>query len=211
MIIYSVNDPAFAPYGKILEGYDTAELLQTLEEKTPLPEGTGYVLSQRELEELPIAKELADRAYGGMPIQMGWCNGHNTKLNCLEYHRNSEINCGTTDFILMVAKEDDIVNGRLDTSKVKAFQVTAGEIVEVYATTLHYAPCSAAPGAGFKVLVALPRETNGPKPNITPKNTEDAMLWACNKWLLAHAESAEATQGAVVALDGNNIDIAANL
>ena len=37
------------------------------------------------------------------------------------------------------------------------------------------------------------------------------MLWACNKWLLAHAESAEATQGAVVALDGINIDIAANL
>ena len=211
MKIYSVKDPAFAPYGKILEGYDTAELLRVLEEKTPLPEGTGYVPSQPELEALPIFREIADRAYGGMPIQLGWCNGHNTKLNCLEYHRDSEINCGTSDFILLVAKEDDIVNGRLDTAKVKAFRAPAGVMVEVYATTLHYAPCSAASGAGFKVLIALPRGTNGPKPDISPKNYEDSLLWACNKWLLAHAESDEAAQGAVAALDGVNIDIAADL
>lgn len=211
MKIYSVTDPSFAPYGKILEGYDTAELLRALEEHTPMPDGTGYVPSQPELEKLPIAAELADRAYGGMPIQLGWCNGHNTKLNCLEYHRDSEINCGVSDFILLLAKEDDIVDGKLDTAKVKAFKAPAGVLVEVYATSLHYAPCSAAPGAGFKVLVALPRGTNGPKPDITPNNDEDAMLWACNKWLLAHSESDEAAQGAVVALDGINIDIAADL
>ena len=84
-------------------------------------------------------------------------------------------------------------------------------LVEVYATTLHYAPCSAANGAGFRVLVALPRGTNGPKPAITALNDEDKTLWACNKWLLAHPESAEAAQGAVQALTGVNIDIAADL
>ena len=211
MKIIPVSDPAFAPYGKILGGYDAAQLLRTLDEVTPLPEGVEYVPSQPELEALPIAAQLSANAYGGMPIQLGWCNGHNTKLNCLEYHRDSEINCGTEDFILLVAREDEIVDGRLDTAEVKAFLAPAGAMVEVYATTLHYAPCSAKKGAGFKVLIALPRGTNGPKPEITPLNDEDKTLWACNKWLLAHAESAEAAQGAHVGLQGVNIDIAGDI
>ena len=61
------------------------------------------------------------------------------------------------------------------------------------------------------MLVALPRGTNGAKPEMTPINDEDKLLWACNKWLLAHAESAEAAQGAVVALKGANIDIEADI
>ena len=107
---------------------------------------------------------------------------------------------------------DDIApDGTLDTGLVKAFRVPAGVLVEVYATTLHYAPCSAAKGAGFRVLVALPKGTNGPRPDIQVLNREDSMLWACNKWLLAHPESSEAAQGAPAVLRGENIDIAANV
>ncbi len=211
MKIYSIYDPEFAPYGKVLEGYDTKPLTDTLTAVTPLPEGVEYVPSQPELEALPAANLIAANAYGGMPVQLGWCSGHNTKLNCLEYHRDSELNCGTKDFILLLAREDEIVDGHLDTGKVKAFKVPAGVLVEVYATTLHYAPCSAAAGEGFRVLVALPRGTNGPKPEITALNSEDKTLWACNKWLLAHAESSEAGQGAFVGLDGVNIDIAGDI
>ena len=211
MQIHSVFDPAFAPYGKVLEGYDTAALTETLTAVTPLPEGVDYVPSQPELEALPIAGQFSSNAYGGMPIQLGWCNGHNTKLNCLEYHRDSELNIGAEDFILLVAREDDILGGRLDTARVKAFRAPAGAVVEVYATTLHYAPCSASKGAGFRVVIVLPRGTNGPKPAMTPLNGEDETLWACNKWLLAHAESSEAAQGAPVRLDGMNVDLAADL
>ena len=50
MTIISVLDPAFAPYGKVLEGYDTAALQKTLREATPVPEGVEYVPSQPELE-----------------------------------------------------------------------------------------------------------------------------------------------------------------
>ena len=209
MKIESVYDAGFAPYGKVLTGYDTKELLETLERVTPLPEGTDYVASQSEA--LPIAEQLSSNAYGGMPIQLGWCNGHNTKLNCLEYHRDSELNCGTTDFVLLLAKLDDLKDGVLDTAKVRAFRVPAGVLVEIYASTLHYAPCNGASGQGFRVMVALPRGTNGPKPEITPVNDEDKRLWACNKWLLAHADSSEAKQGAPVLLPGENIDIAADL
>ena len=208
MKILPVTDPSFQNYGQILPGYDVKELLETLDRVTPLPEGTDYVAEQPELMALPIEEELRNNAYGGMPIQIGWCNGHNTKLNCLEYHRDSELNVGVKDFILLLSKREDLVNGELDTSKVVAFRCPAGTLIEVYATTLHYAPCNAAKDAGFKTIVVLPKGTNLEKPEITVKNAEDEILWASNKWLLAHAESSEAAQGAKVLLKGENIDIA---
>ena len=96
----------------------------------------------------------------------------------------------------------------LDTAKVKAFWVPAGVMVECYATTLHYAPCHADPNKGFRVLVALPQATNTDKPQITPRSWEDRLLWAKNKWLLAHSEATEAADGAYIGLTGENIDIA---
>lgn len=209
MKIYSIYDAEFKPYGQIVEGMDeaVAEILTALR-TTPLPDGVGYVPSEPCLQELPATVEVSEHLYGGMPVQMGWCNGHNTKLNCLEYHRDSEFNLGTEDFILLVAKQDEIENGVLDTSKVKAFRAPAGVMVECYATTLHYAPCHTDADKGFRVLIALPEGTNTDKPDITPKSHEDGLLWARNKWLLAHKDSSEAAQGAYVGLVGENIDLA---
>ena len=209
MKIESVFDPAFAPYGKVLPGYDTAPLLAALRAVTPLPEGVDYVPSQPELEELPIAGEFFASAYGGMPIQIGMCGGSNTKLNCLEYHRDSEVNAGETDFVLLLAKEDEIEDGRLDTAKVKAFRVPAGAAVEVYGTTLHYAPCQTEK-TGFRVAVVLPKGTNTEKPVFEPQSEEDTWMTARNKWLLAHPDSSEAKTGAHIGLTGKNIDITEN-
>ena len=211
MKIESIASPAFAAYGKVLEGYDTKPLLDTLNTVTPLPEGVEYVPSLPVLETLPIAKQIEANAYGGMPVQLGYCNGHNTKLNCLEYHRDSELNCGTEDFLLLLAREDEIENGKLDTSRVRAFRVPAGVLVEIYATTLHYAPCHVDSEKGFRVMVALPKGTNEEKPDFPPLNDEDKMLWARNKWLLAHPESSEAADGAVAGLTGVNLDIVADI
>ena len=211
MKIQSVFDAAFAPYGKVLEGYDTAELVKTLQAVTPVPAGVEYVPSQPELEKLPVAAQFAANAYGGMPIQLGWCNGHNTKLNCLEYHRDSEFNLGTEDFILLLARQEEIEGGLLDTEKVRAFKVPAGVLVEVYATTLHYAPCHCDPAKGFRVLVALPWGTNTDRPVMGNRTAEDPFLTARNKWLLAHPESDEAKGGAKVGLTGKNIDITGSI
>ena len=211
MEILSVFDPAFRPYGRVLTGYDTAALAQALEQDTPLPDGVGYVPADAALEKLDIFADFENSVYGGMPVQLGWCNGHNTKLNCLEYHRDSEVHFGSRDFILLLGLESQIEGGKFDTALTKAFLVPAGTLVEVFATTLHYAPCEAKLGQGFKVLVALPRGTNTDKPVFTPKNYEDTLMTARNKWLLAHADSDEAKGGAVVALTGENLDIAADL
>ena len=207
MHIYSVTDPEFRSYGKVLEGFDTAELLAAME-KIPLPEsGTAYRPGIESLEDCAIFSELRDRAYGGMPIQLGMCWGHNTRLNCLEYHRDSEVNIGTKDFILLLARQDEIENGVLDTAKVKAFRVPAGAAVEVWATTLHYAPCHTCPHCGFRVAVALPKGTNTDKPDFEPKCEEDLWMTARNKWLLAHPASRQGRNGAHIGLKGENIDI----
>ncbi len=212
MKIYSVNDPEFKEYGQIVKGIDVAPILKALEESTPLPEAVEYVPEQPELQNLEVTKVIKDHVYGGMPIQMGYCNGHNTKLNCLEYHRDSEINLGTEDFILLLGKQGQIGDdGLFDTADTKAFLCPKGVMVEVFATSLHYAPCSAKNGQGFKVLIVLPSGTNTEKPDFTPVNHEDTLLTARNKWLLAHPESSEAAGGAVIGLKGVNIDIAADI
>ncbi len=207
--ILSVNDPAFAEYGAVWADVGTAltgAIAQALEEETPLPVATDYVPEDPAIQNLDAAAALAPALFGGLPVQFGWCNGHNTKLNCLEYHRTSEFNLGSRDFVLLLAKQADIVDGKLDTACVKAFRVPAGVLVEVYATTLHYAPCNA-DEKGFKVLVALPSGTNLNAPALLATGGDSELLWASNKWLLAHAESAEAAAGAPVRLTGENITI----
>lgn len=207
--IYSVSDPEFAAYGRVVDGYDYTELLDTLEKISPCPvDGTVYEPGDEKLEGLAVKTVLQDNCYGGMPIQIGYCNGTNTKLNCLEFHRDSEINIPAgNDAILLLAKMEDIVDGKLDTARVKAFRCPAGTAVEVYATTLHYAPCSAAKDQGFRVIVVLPKGTNTEMPQFTAINVQDGWMTARNKWLLAHEESNEAKNGAYVGLTGENIDI----
>ena len=209
MVFYSVYDPEFKPYGQVVDGMaDTVQEILNVLKDAPQGPGVDYVPEYEPLQELPAMVEVSEHCYGGMPVQLGWCNGHNTRLNCLEYHRDSEFNLGTEDFILLLAKQDEIENGVLDTAKVRAFRVPAGVLVEVYATTLHYAPCHCDESKGFRVLVALPQGTNTDKPAIENKSSEDKLLWARNKWLLAHPDSSEAAQGAHVGLSCENIDIA---
>lgn len=212
MTIYSVYDEAFRPYGRVVTGLPCEALLSAME-TVPMPErGVAYEPAIPALEQCSEAfAAFRDRAFGGMPVQLGMCWGHNTRLNCLEYHRDSEFNLGTEDFILLLAGMDHVHDMMLDTAHVTAFRVPAGVLVEVYATTLHYAPCHTDAEKGFRVLVALPRGTNTAAPAIADPQGEEAYLTACNKWLLPHPDSDEARNGAKVGLTGINIDIANDL
>ena len=210
MKIYSVNDPEFKPYGRVVTGLEAAkaEILQALA-TTPLPEATDYVAEEPVLQELPAMVEVSEHLFGGMPVQLGWCNGHNTRLNCLEYHRASEFNLGARDFILLVAHRWEIEDGKLDTACVKAFRVPAGKVVEVFNTTLHYTPCMVDDG-GFQVMVALPAGTNGPRPEAAadvPTAGDSYCYWKADKWVLCHADSPKAAEGGYVGLIGKNLDI----
>lgn len=214
MKILKVTDPAFAKYGRVIDNVDFTGLVAAMK-KTPLPEAVVYEPSVEELEALPVMEELSRVAYGEMPIQIGYCNGHNVMLNALEYHRDSEINVGGTDAVLMLGLLSDVeADHTYDTSKVEAFFLPEGMAVEVYATTLHYAPCSANDG-GFQVAIVLPRGTNYPLKTAHAKvadvldanggaTNEDALITAVNKWLIGHAEGG-LDEGSFLGLKGKNL------
>lgn len=203
MKINSVADESFRPYGRILKDLEMTELLKAME-STPLPEDVIYVPSDEALENLSICKVMQESVYGGLPVQIGYCNGHNSLLNGLEYHRSSEVNVAVTDMILLLGRQQDIEEDyTYDTSNVEAFLIPKGTAVEVYATTLHYAPCGVE-GDGFRCVVVLPKGTNYDIEQ--PKNTkEDRLLAASNKWLIAHEDAK--IDGAFVGLKGINVSV----
>lgn len=202
--VKSVTDAAFRKYGRVLTGIDCSELIEKMG-KTPLPDDVIYVPSDSELEALPVCKELTDSVYGELPIQIGYCNGHNSLLNAVEYHRSSEINIACDDLILLLGQQQDVNDDfTYDTSKIEAFKLPAGTMIECYATTLHYAPCGV-DGDGFRCVIVLPRDTNLDLEADIDKRGEDALLVAKNKWLIAHPDAK--ISGAFNGLKGENISV----
>ena len=210
MKIHSVCDKEFAQYGRVLAELDTKELISAME-KTPVPDDVIYVPSDKELESLNVYDVMSKVVYGDMPVQIGYCNGHNQKLNAVEYHRSSEINVAATDMILLLGKQQDIKEDyTYNTADIEAFLVPAGMAVEVYATTLHYAPCGP-DNKGFQVAVVLPKGTNY---ELTTQHAEcpvcggeDALITATNKWLIGHEEGG-LPKGSFIGLKGKNLNVA---
>ncbi len=205
MEIKKVTDPSFRKYGRVVQGIDFTDLVEAIKRETPLPDGVAYEPSIKALEETTAAKALQKRTYGELPIEVGYCNGHNYKLNAVEYHRSSEVNVAATDAVLIVGMQQDITDDfKYETAKMEAFLVEAGTAVEIYATTLHYAPCSADEG-GFKVGIVLPAGTNYPLEE-SHEGWEDSLITAQNKWLIGHAEGG-LDAGAHIGLVGKNLDV----
>lgn len=205
MEIKSIFDADFTLYGQVLEGYDFSELFQAVSAfQIPL-QGVSYMPSVPELESCKVFDELRSRGFGGMPIEAGYCNGVNDRLNCLEYHKSSEFNIAADDIVLLLGLKYDIEDGMFDSSKVKAFHVPAGTGVELYGTTLHYAPCGY-DNNGFRMICILPKGTNIGKEALGSAFTVEAKMYqGANKWLMAHPESEEAKNGSYVGIRGENL------
>lgn len=205
MRILSVESPEFAPYGRVLSGFPTEEIVAYLEQKTPIPEtGNVYVASDPAMERLASVQTLSDLYYGGMPIQAGYCNGNNNRLNCLEYHKSSEIDIAADPQVLLLAHVWQLRDNCLDAGQVIAVYVPRGMAVELYGTTLHFSPCKTT-DAGFRTAIVLPRGTNLPlEAPVEASDGEGRLLWMKNKWLLSCPETAQAERGAFVGIIGEN-------
>ena len=205
MKIQKVTDPAFRQYGRIIGEYDFSALLKEMERTAKPIDEVIYVPSDEGLESMDDSAFLRDVIYGGLPIQVGYCNGNNRKLNALEYHRSSEVDIAADDLILLLGKQQDISPDFIyDTEKVEAFFVPAGTAVELYATSLHYAPCSEHKD-GFRCVIVLPRDTNLDLIVKPEPEGEAKLITARNKWLIAHADAG--IEGAFCGLSGKNIDL----
>ena len=212
MKVKQVTDTSFRKYGKILTGIDFSEIYNVLEEMD-YPEDVEYAASFGPLEEPEFRQKLSNTLYGELSVEIGYCSGHNKMLNALEYHRSSEANVAVTDIILLLGHQSDITEDfTYDTAQLEAFFVPAGTAVELYATTLHYVPIGTKENDyAFKMGVVLPFGTNFPL-GITlgaeaekEKLPEEMLLFAKNKWLIAHEEGGE--EGAFIGLTGKNISV----
>ncbi len=204
MKVYPVADPRFARYGRVLEGYDLTELLAALARVECPQEGIRYLPSVEGLESCAVFGEMQQRGFGGMPIQIGFVSGHARQLDCLEYHKTSEFNIALDAVVLVVGFAGDVADAAYDTANCEAFLLPAGCGVELFATTLHYAPWHVQE-SGYRVACVLPRGTNGPAEAWQGKCAEDKLYYGTNKWLLAHPAAAEAAKGAHPGLRGKNL------
>lgn len=205
MKIYDVSDEKFKKYGRIIENLPLDDLFEEME-RTPIPSSVVYEPSIAELEATKAAKILQDEIFGELEIQVGYCNGNNYLLNAVEYHRSSEINIAATDLVLLLGSQQDIEEDfTYPTSKIEAFLVKKGMAVELYATTLHYAPCNAGEN-GFRDVIVLPKGTNLEFDKQHKAAGEDQLLTAKNKWLIGHEEGG-LQEGSFLGLVGENIDI----
>ena len=203
--LYSVFDPEFAPYGRVLPCEAPAALSAALEQ-TPIPEtGNRYEASVELLEAVPVVRVLQNTVYGGMEVQAGFCNGNGDRLNAEEYHKCSEVNYSTTGLVLLLALPEDLRDWRLDADRVVGFYLPPEVLVELHPRILHFAPCRVTK-AGFRCLVVLERGTNAPIQLPDPSaRGEDRLLWMRNKWLLCHPDSPQAAKGACVGIQGENL------
>jgi len=205
--IYTCDNPAFKRYGKLIDTSTYKEYRIIMENRAIPNSGNIYIGLDPELTSCQISSEIASKLYGGLPIQVGFCNGNNSKLNALEYHKSSEVNIAITDLVLFLGDIRDINLATYSTTNIEAFFLPAGTACELYATTLHFAPCRVSDG-GFKSIIILPLGTNDILETLpTPACDEEKLLWLKNKWLIAHPESIPASKGAHVGITGPNIEL----
>ena len=200
---YDVNDIEFASFGRIIKGLDTAEIIEAARKISNPENGSSYLPAVVDFERLNVASEIENEFFGSLPTQIGYCWGHNNKLNATEWHTSSEINIAVTPLVLILGHIWDIKDGTIDSSKFKAFYLPAGVVVEVYATSLHYCPCEVNQ-EGFGCVVCLPLGTNT---DLTIKE-HHPLLFRKNKWIICHTDNDELlAKGVVPGITGSNFQI----
>ena len=185
MTIYSIHDDAFQSYGKVFDNlrFDAACRAAL---NVPKPEsGIAYLPSLEALEDEPEISSAAKELFGETPVQIGVCNGFNREMSTVEYHKSSEVNVACTPLLLFFGHVWELEENQYDLSRLKLFRAEAGDVYEVYAPTLHFAPCQTNEN-GFCSIVILPRGTGMP----LPAPSCDPTLAKVNKWLITHPDNA---------------------
>lgn len=205
----SITDHLFLEFGRVLATPPLQELEGAMTEAEVPKEGNVYIPSYEPLERTSYKETIEQKVFGQMPVQIGYCNGRTHQLNALEYHKSSEVNIALTDFVLMVGNVKDLSHNRYNAKLVQYFYVPQGTAIEMYASTLHFAPC-AIDSSGFRCIVILPMNTNQPLANGVREEAEgeERLLFMTNKWLLAHPERTPLLEkGAHPGILGENIKL----
>jgi hypothetical protein len=206
--IYEISDKDFERFGRVISNKSYSEFISCLDTSTEFPnEGNIYIADDVKFQEALLSNDTCNEVFGGINLQYGYCNGQNTKLNALEYHKSSEINIAATPLVLLLGSINDLEGNYYNTNNIKAFYLPEGTVVEIYPQVLHFAPCKIE-DQGFKCGVILPKGTNTEFISAKDDNNQNRYLFKTNKWLLAHEECTRMIQlGAKIGIVGKNIEI----
>lgn len=225
LAIRDLTDLRFGRFGRVLQE-DFSDLAELADRITDIdPKANRYIASCADLE-APSYIESLGLYFGLAEIQIGYCNGPNSKLNAVEWHKSAEIDIAVTDLALLLGSRADInESGHIDSSRLTCFFVPKGAAIELLPEVLHFSPCRAHP-EGFKSIIVLPRGTNDAlPPEFAPKAPltatvsrgaspsaepvpETRFLFMKNKWLIAHPERLPLVErGAFPGIQGENIEI----
>ena len=153
-----------------------------------------------------VVAQGGEDALAALAALSAQCSKVGSNLNQLARHFNSGGKDTEQLRAQILGKQQDIEEDHTyDTSRMEAFLVPAGTAVEVYATTLHYAPCHVK-DEGFRCVIVLPRDTNLDMEPVEVKDPEDRLLFARNKWLIGHAQGG-LPEGAFIGLKGENLSV----
>jgi len=210
-VVKNIFDEEFRKYGRIID-IPLGDLREAALQ-IPMPENKEclYSASVPSIEDTDGFREYCRKYAGGQRLQGGICWGYNTKMNGVEYHRSSEVNIAIDDVVMMLGSRGDIDdNNYFDSSKMEFFFVPAGTSVELFATTLHLAPCQTSE-EGFRVLVFLPHGTNAP---LSPKQMEEIvnstgeyrLLFAVDKWAIVYPDDKDVAKGAFPGVTGEVLE-----
>ncbi len=201
--ILSVDDALFDLYGLRLD-LPIDGVSHYMKAHTNIPKiGNIYIAKDETLTNDSLFQSLRRDLYGGLPIQVGYCNGNSTKLNALENHIGYEVNVMITDCVLFLALPSDIKNDEVDSACVKAFFIPAGTAIALHDHVLHFAPIKVR-DEGFKVIVVLIDGTN----DAIELQEAHNRLFKYNKWLYVHPDRQDLIdQKAKKGIVGDNLEL----
>ncbi|MFP4364935.1 MAG: DUF4867 family protein [Spirochaetia bacterium] len=204
--LQTVDDSDFKKYGKRVDHVFSKPLTDFLNTQEIPAEGTEYIRTSSEFENIREMLDIQLLVFGDMRIQAGWCAGNNDSVNALEWHKGSECFIAATDCILALSDIFSIDgNNELDSNKLQWFFVEKGAVLELYATTLHFAPIRTSE-SGFMAGIILPRGTNEA---LTERSgTRDSLLFMRNKWLICRKGTKQHKAGGYPGLKGEALKIA---
>ena len=194
-----IFDPEFKKYGRVIEDFDFSQLKQYMDRIT----ASKYLeeqLSVEEMEKLPVCHKIQCELFHELPVQIGYMSGHNHRIHGVEYHKSKVIHIAATDCVMYLGLSQDIEpTHEYHTSRMEAFFVPKGTAVELNCGVLHCAPCNVN-GYGFKLICIAPKHTSEPF-CMKVRTEKDKILFARNKWLIAHKDSN--IEGAFYGLKGD--------
>jgi len=202
----SIYDDVFRKYGRVLDSKPYEGLLTLLKKNTVITESNVYRASEPKLFD-ESAYKAAGCVFGGMKIQIGYCNGMNQTLNGMEYHKSPELIVAGTDILLFLATPSDLKDfSTMDSSSAKVFFAPEGSAFCLNPEILHLSP-SCVHKSGFKSIIILPEGTNLDLDENTERDgeMESLILFKKNKWMLTHRDREPlVSQGVKIGITGIN-------